>query len=185
MEGSLGDWRIFPLAFLGGCLPLREFEYTYPPAQHLSFIPSLGKEIWGGDAEEWPVSFKHRRGAGWSTGWKISEQDWLWAHDCKVSCSASLGKALVLPKDHFNSYIPMSFSEPSAQGTWISFTIHSVLQELTAITSVTNWPFHVFTFQSLSLSHSQFHVLRIRQWEGKVQRESKRPYHSNVSFEIW
>lgn len=54
MESSPGDWGMFALAFLAGCLPFREFEYTHPPAQHLLFIPSLGKETWDRDAGEWP-----------------------------------------------------------------------------------------------------------------------------------
>lgn len=53
MEGSPGDLGMFALAFLVGYLLVRkEFEYTHLPAQHLLFIPCLGKETWDRGAGE-------------------------------------------------------------------------------------------------------------------------------------
>lgn len=77
-------------------------------------------------------SFKHRRGAGWGTGWRMLEETWArgavgtWLE--ALSCSASLGKALDLQKTHFNSFsldIPVSFNATlQCRAPWISFITH-------------------------------------------------------------
>lgn len=119
VEGSPGDWGMLALAFLAGCLPLREeFQYTHLPAQHLLFILCLGKETGDGDAGEqpdlWlqtPSNPEEEQDEAQDGGHRRRpEQDRLWAHGWKVGCSASLGKALALPKDEFNSYSPVPFN---------------------------------------------------------------------------
>lgn len=174
---------MFALAFLIVSLPFREeFEYTHLPAQHLLFIPGLRKQTGDGDAGKWPELWvqtpsntEEQDETQDRGGWRRPDWDGLRAFNRKIICSASPGKALALPKDHFNSYIPVSFlailqcrvpKSPS------SFTLFP--QQLTAIiTSITNCPFHVFTFQSLSLPLSQTHVTGVRVGSGEGGRYNR------------